>query len=402
MKRESLKFLHLADLHLGQQFTGGRLKLPYEKAQKRAREQQDILIKAIELAKKHEAELVLIAGDLWEESGLSVETVEFVIDVLGNSGIPVVISPGNHDYYAPSSHYCDEITKVMIRKTWPDNVVIIREYDFTHIQPPGLAGVSVTGIAYHSNQPDKVRRFGSKLQPPDADIRICVVHGSRDDYLPSGKIMTMPFSDAELLAQPFDYTALGHYHGCSMIKDNSGMVRAAYPGSTCALSSDETGPHGCIIGTVHRGGVHPSEIALKPLDPRQVYRLKIDVSGMQHIRKVEAKITHSLKEAGVSDRDMALVELTGTYPGGSMSFSEEFINGSCFQLTIDTASVRPEWNIDDLDDQQTLTTEGIFKARLRQMIEDAININNTAEVTRLQNVLFYGLDALHNRPITPR
>ena len=75
MTRNNLKFLHLADLHLGQEFTGGRLKLPYEKAQKRARDQQDILIRAVELAKEVEAEIILIAGDLWEESGLSVETI---------------------------------------------------------------------------------------------------------------------------------------------------------------------------------------------------------------------------------------------------------------------------------------------------------------------------------------
>ncbi|HHE46870.1 MAG TPA: hypothetical protein ENL08_04100 [Bacteroidetes bacterium] len=403
MTRKSLKFLHLADLHLGRGFSGGRLKLPYEKARKRVREQRNILAMAVEQAREAAVDIILIAGDLWEESRLAQDTVAFVMDTLGAAGVPVVISPGNHDYHAPGSHYSDEITEITIKRRWPDNVFIVRDYDFTHFQPPGLEGVVITGIAYHSNQPDGKRRFGVELKPPEADIRICVVHGSRDDHLPAGKMITMPFSDAELLAQPFDYIALGHYHRSSMIRDEKGMVRAAYPGSACALAVDETGPHGCIIGTVHPGGVHPSEIALKPLDTRRIHRLMVDVSGLQHIEAVEAKISEELKLNKVGSQDMALVELTGTYPGGGrMEFAEPFINESCFHLQIDCSSVRPEWDIDDGGVGQPLTTEGIFRERMKRMIEEALGRNDTSEAARLQNALYYGLDALHNKPITPR
>ena len=403
MTRTSLKFLHLADLHLGSQFFGGRLKLPYDKAEKRVREQHDALSRAVELAHDEDVEIIFIAGDLWEEDGLTADTVAFVLDTLAKAAVPVVIAPGNHDYYAPGSHYSDEITRSVIGRTWPDNVIIVRDYDFTHFRPPRLDGVSVTGIAYHSNQPVKLRRFSKPVGSREADLSICVVHGSRDDHLPPGKLRTMPFSDSELLTQPFDYMALGHYHTSAQIMGTEDLVRAAYPGSAFALSADETGPHGCLIGTVRQGGVEQSSMEFHELDQRRIHRLKLNISGLQYIQAVEKKIAESLADAEVQSQDMVLVELEGTYPQPNrMVFSEDFLMNACFHLTIETSGVKPEWDIDDEDKLEKRTTEGLFRMRLREMIERAEEQDDRAEVIRLQNVLYYGLDALHARQIIPR
>jgi len=280
MSRNQIKFLHFADLHLGRSFLGGRLKLSVEKARKRVRDQQDALIKAVDLAQKEKVDLILIAGDLWEEEGLTNTIVAFVFEVLEGTGIPVIISPGNHDYFSVSSHYSSEITRITAGRSWPDNVTIFNSYDFTHLELSELPSVVITGIAYHSNQSVKTRKLQTVLQPPEADIQLCILHGSRDGFLPGGKLVTMPFSDDELLAQPFSYTALGHYHSHSIIKNKSGIIKAAYPGSPVALTASETGTHGCLIGTVSADGVQSSDLEHIELDPRRNHRIKLDITGI--------------------------------------------------------------------------------------------------------------------------
>ena len=403
MKRESLKFLHLADLHLGCSFIGGRLRLPVEKARIRESEQQQVLARAIDFAAEQEVELILIAGDLWEETGLGRDLVAFVMETLAGARAPVVIAPGNHDFYAPGSHYSDEIARLMTGKPWHDKIYIIRSYEFAGFEIPDLPGVSITGAAYHSRQSDEVRPLGKPLGNHNSDINICIFHGTRDGNLPPGKLRTLPFSDEELLSQSFDYTALGHFHTQALIADRDGRVRAAYPGSSFALAVDEEGPHGCLVGTIRKGGVHPAEIALEPFDPRRIYRIRIDVTGLKNSAEVERDIADNLIRQKVRKDDMALVELAGFFPcEQKLQFSDRFLSAHCFHLEVDASSVKPEWDIAGIDIEHARTTEELFKVRLKSLIDQAQAEKDGIAAARLKNALYYGLDALHNQPILPR
>jgi hypothetical protein len=230
-----------------------------------------------------------------------------------------------------------------------------------------------------------------------------VIHASRDDDLPPGKRRTLPFSDAELLALPFSYVALGHYHSHSVIRDDRGLVRAAYPGSTCALAADDTGEHGAVIGTASPDGVRPDQLTFHPIDDRRIHRSAVDVSGLKDAPSVETRILAELVRSGIRREDMALVELTGVHPQGSrITFGEDLLTGACYHLRIDASGVRPEWALPDEAGEDQHTTEGRFRSRMRQMMDDAARRGDEAEVTRLQNALLYGLDALHGRAVTPR
>lgn len=403
MSEPSLKFLHFADLHLDRQMTGGKLSLPYDKVERRSRELRDALTRIVELAQTEKVKLIIISGDLWEEDVLSPDSVPFVFDTLEGAGLPVVIAPGNHDYHCPTSHYSNEITHARFGRKWPENVHVFRDDDFTHYTPPGLDGVVITGLAYGSPREISSRRLKEQIDPPEAEIRLCVIHGSRDDHLPSGKMRTLPFSDKEVLSQPFDYTALGHYHSRSTITDEHGQVRAAYPGSTCALTIDDNEPKGVLIGTVKPGGVVPSDLVFHEIDQRRIHRLKVDVSGLQHVQRVENRIEEVLKTSDVRPDDMALVKLDGTYPQGSrITIGDDFSANACFHLRVDTSAVLPEWKIEDDESLNPVTTEALFRVQMRMLIEEAKERDDQAEVDRIQNALFYGLDALHGRPITPR
>ena len=59
------------------------------------------------ICRKEGCQLLLIAGDLFD-GPYKKETFRIVRNVLGELGIPVVISPGNHDFCQPGSPYLEE------------------------------------------------------------------------------------------------------------------------------------------------------------------------------------------------------------------------------------------------------------------------------------------------------
>ncbi len=409
MSRTSLKFLHLADLHLDRSFSGGKLKLPFDKAELRRRELREILGRAVETARSENVEVILIPGDLWEEEELSPETVQYVLERLGAAGIPVIIAPGNHDCHSPASHYSSDIVKVRFGKEWPKNVFIFQDYELTTVGAycntplPGLEDVAITGLAYHSNLAVQGRKLAEKISRADASIHLALIHGSRDDSLPPGKMRTLPFSDAELLAQPFDYTALGHYHKRSEVKNAQDRIVHAYPGSTAALSIDEDGEHGVLVGTVRPGGANLDELKFVRLDHRQIHSMNVDVTGLSHVHAVEGKIKELVAERNVTQNDMLYIELTGSYPQGNrIGLGEEFLRGLCWHCRVEASNVLQEWALNSIEALNPRTTEALFRSRIHKHMEDAGDRGDDAEVKRLQNAMFYGLDALHGRSITPR
>jgi len=400
---KSIKFLHLADVHLDQPMWGGKLKFSREKALQRSREIREALLRALELAATEHVDLIIIAGDLWEEDNLSPDTIPFVMDSLGSCDIPVVISPGNHDYYSPSSHYSSDITAARFGKRWHSNIHIFQDYDFSHLTIPGLDGLCITGIAYRSNQSVSIRRFGEKIVVPEADFHLAVIHGSRDLHLPAGKMMTLPFSDEELLAQPFDYTALGHYHHMATIQDDSKMIRAAYPGSLCALSVSEKGHHGVLIGELTKGGVKPDALHFHEIDQRRIIRFNLDISGLGHAQAIEQKIVDALSVAETRPVDIVHINLKGSFITGSrIALSDQLGDDLCYHLQVDTSRVRPEWSLDDDPSLNPRTTEAIYRNKMRELIDAAAAKDDREELSLLQNALYYGLDALQGWEIHPR
>ena len=85
-----MKFIHLADLHLGRRVCGFSL----------IDDQKDILEKITGMIKAEKPDFVIIAGDVYDKLSPPVEAVtlldEFLTD-LSDSGIETFIIAGNHD-----------------------------------------------------------------------------------------------------------------------------------------------------------------------------------------------------------------------------------------------------------------------------------------------------------------
>lgn len=215
---------------------------------KRQEDEKNSLRRIVEIALDEKVKLVLMPGDMWnmEQATYSVVKDFFtLLDAL--KPIPVVILPGNHDYFGAQSPYRPEITDAMGLK-WPDHVMIVRTTSFSPLQHPALPEIHFSG----KPQPTLVcprNMCWKKIDiPGDDKLSILLHHGTRDDgWLSglSGKVkITSPFSRQELLEQDFDYIALGHYHSFSEIENDQGVIKAAYAGAPLARdfkSDDQKG-----------------------------------------------------------------------------------------------------------------------------------------------------------------
>ena len=93
-----MKILHSADWHLDTAFVGRT-----EEQVKQLRQQLlQIPDKVCALCKSEGCDLMLLAGDLFD-GAYTQESYRAVYTALAEVGVPVFITPGNHDFCQPSS-----------------------------------------------------------------------------------------------------------------------------------------------------------------------------------------------------------------------------------------------------------------------------------------------------------
>ena len=90
-----MKLLHTGDLHLDSAFCAFGAK----DAEKQREAGRELLCRIFECAKVENCEMMLIAGDLFDSKFVTPESAELFCSLVEKYGIPVVLSPGNHDFY---------------------------------------------------------------------------------------------------------------------------------------------------------------------------------------------------------------------------------------------------------------------------------------------------------------
>ena len=113
-----MKLVHTADIHMDASFAG--LAMPSSFGNRRRQSLRDVFHTIVERAGDWPADALLIAGDLFEHTRVSRDTLSFIVaEFQAIHHVPVFIAPGNHDPYQSDSPYAME--------SWPDNVHIFTE-----------------------------------------------------------------------------------------------------------------------------------------------------------------------------------------------------------------------------------------------------------------------------------
>ena len=190
----SVKIVHAADFHLDSAFGA----LSAELSRQRRRESRELLYRLADLVNASGAELVLLAGDLFDGETVYRETLEALSDALGAMRARVFIAPGNHDPYSARSPYALSI--------WPENVHIFTSNTVERVELPEL-GCAVYGAAFTSGVQDE-SLLADFRAPDDGLVHLMVLHGE----LSAAESRYDPITKAQIAGSGMDYLALGHTH----------------------------------------------------------------------------------------------------------------------------------------------------------------------------------------------
>lgn len=220
-----MKLVHIADPHLGASPDSGH---PW--SEERASALWQTFSRVLARTEEEQADLLLIAGDLFHRQPLLRELKEVNALFSRLTRAKVVIIAGNHDCIADSSNYR--------QFSWCPQVTFLQDTQLQKIRFPGLH-VTVYGRSYHSREDREPLYTPVPLEPED-DIHILLAHG--------GDASHRPYNRNQLAQAGFHYVALGHIHKPDM-DFSDGIVS---PGSLEPIEQSDYGPHGFAIAEVTR------------------------------------------------------------------------------------------------------------------------------------------------------
>ncbi len=359
-----LHILHAADLHLDAPFAA----LTAEQARQRRSEQRQLLDALADAAIERGADLVLLAGDLLDDRQTYRETAQALASALGRIPVPVVIAPGNHDWYSPTGLYADGF--------WPKNVLIFKESAPRLIRLPQ---VDLYGAAFTSPFRDGSPLEGFRAQPSDRPA-VMVLHG---DVAGSGRYGSIP--TGHIAASGLTYLALGHIHACSGLR-RAGDTYWAYPGCAEGRGFDELGDKGALWVTIDDAGGVTAD--LLPLCRRRYEILECDLTGKDPAAALAAALSR-----GSAD-DVCRVVLTGEAQALDLPALAGAVGGARWALTLRDHTRVPQdlWRREKED---TLT--GLFLREMSRRIDAA----DEAARPVLERAVRFGLSALENGEDTP-
>jgi exonuclease SbcD len=369
-----LKILHTADIHLGARFPGLGSKGISQREQLRATF-RNVIAAAVEEG----ADIVLIAGDLFDSNEQPQRNIDLVIEqfnLLGSKNIPVCLIPGTHDSLDSSSVYC----KVDFEKKCT-NLKIFADENVSCLEYPGL-DLTVYGKPNLSNRSYTSPLKGLK-RSTSTKFHVAMAHGSfyipdrtaEDDHV---------FRLEEIETSGMDYLALGHWHRpyrCSQ------KPPAWYPGPPEWISGQTEKSAVLLVSLSDLGEV---KVDSRKLGLRDYDEVEIDMSGVQDLAKLKARISE-----GANQNLVRQVTLKGLRDAECIISPEELeadLGGEFFHLSVVDRS-HPRLMVIGEDGERLIRT------RFVKLIEEEINGLEGEEKEIAENALQYGIALLDGKEV---
>ncbi|TWT24279.1 DNA repair exonuclease [Planomicrobium sp. CPCC 101110] len=302
-----IRFIHAADLHLGSPFTGMK-GLQKEQWKKLRDSTLDAFDRLIDYAVESRPDFLLIVGDIYDGEDRSIRAqhrFQMGMQRLRDSGVPVVISHGNHD------HLGGKWTRFEL----PENVHVFGPAVSQTELATSNGDVVITGFSYserHIKEP-----MISAYPPADKKeaFHIGMLHGSMEGD--TAHAVYAPFTKEQLLGKHYDYWALGHIHMRQELHREPSIV---YPGNIQGRHKGETGPKGFYDVTLSK---QETVLSFVPASVVQFDRLAVSCGGMVHMNEVLEACRDAAGDYA-SRYGSAVVELefTGMAPETAELFNE--------------------------------------------------------------------------------
>ena len=272
---KKVKIVHTADLHFDTPFN----EVDDKQRAINKEELREVFKNIINFCKEKQVDILLLAGDIFDNLTLNRETIYFLENVFNNiKETRVFISPGNHDPYNNNSFY--KLIK------WPENVYIFKDkLEKVYIKE---LETNVWGAAFNEKyvRESLIRGFSQN----NKEINIMVIHGEISSSSEGNEYNPITLKDIK--ESGMDYIALGHRHNFSGIL-KEGNTFYSYSGCPQGRGFDETGDKGIIYGYVSKGAVELSFIKTCKRNYEEVY---VDISNLFGYEEVIKKILDVIKE----------------------------------------------------------------------------------------------------------
>lgn len=232
------KFLHTADWQMGRTYS----RFDTEDGAALVEARYDAIERLAELAKEHQCDAVLVAGDVFDAQTVSDRTIRRVFNATRGFAGPWVMLPGNHDAALAESVW----TRAARLGAVPDNVHLVLEADVLSLPEQGIS-VLPAPLTQRHTYGDLTQSFDDMETPPGM-LRIGLAHGSVQGVLPEDIDSTNPIAPDRTQTANLDYLALGDWHGVREINPRTWYSGTPEPerfrnnDAGYALIVDITGP----------------------------------------------------------------------------------------------------------------------------------------------------------------
>jgi len=303
------RFLHTADWQLGKPYE--RIDNDDDKRSLASQARFDVLKTIGERIKAHQAEFVLVAGDLFDSITPSNANVSKAFERMGRWNVPVFIIPGNHDHGGPGSLWENDYLVSEQRKLAPLVKVLLEKTPFVH----GDVVIYPCPLLRRTDTADLTAWLRDPAVHPTEHLgktRIILAHGTVQGFGSSADEEEDAPGEANLIdvkrlpAAEYDYVALGDWHGTTEV-----TPKAWYSGTpeTDRFPKGADNDPGNILEVVAGRGLQPvvSKIRTSHLNWVSLdYRFTAD----EEVAGLEAKLlTEILTKA---DQTLIKLHFTGS------------------------------------------------------------------------------------------
>ena len=263
-----IRFIHLADVHLGAVPDRG---CPW--SHEREEEIWETFRRVIASVRRDPVDLLFIAGDLFHRQPLlkELKEVNYLFSTIPETR--VFLMAGNHDHIERDSFYKGF--------DWEPNVTFFDREEKVCVRIPELH-TFVYGMSYE-RQEIRESLYNDWKPEEEKGFHVLLAHGGDEKHIPM---------DMKRIAEAgFDYLALGHIHKPQAVIRG----KALYPGALEPIDRNDTGKHGYIQGCFDQGRIRLKFI---PFARREYQNLLLTMEAETTQYKLEEMLKNQVMERG--------------------------------------------------------------------------------------------------------
>lgn len=265
-----IKIFHTADVHIGLEFKN------YTSKDLLKTQRIQVVANMIDLANQKQADLFIVAGDLFDKMSLKSEDIQATVNHLKNfKGKAVIVLPGNHDFANPESTLWKNFQRFADNS--PVNILIPQKTEPIDLQEFGLSAIAYPAPC--DSKHSQTHRIGwiSSIPKDPALYHIGIAHGTIEGVALDDRNQYFKMNPVELYSAGVDIWLIGHAHvpWPSSLGNNEKIFNPGTPEPEEITRS------------------HPGHAFFHEIDGLKNIKTELVQTGLYHFQRLEVILTNA-------------------------------------------------------------------------------------------------------------